>query len=49
MGGRVRAVVPPARVPQALEQSLRIVLAVAMDEVNIPPDGFVQRLKDALL
>ena len=40
---RLRAVIPPARVPHALKKRRRM----PIDEVNVAADGFVQQCEDA--
>ena len=41
---RLRAVVPPARIPHALKERRR----VPVDEVHVAADGFVEQLEDAI-
>ena len=48
-GGRVvlrrglGAVVPPTRIPETLEQSLRVIPSVAIDEMNVAAQGLVEQ------
>jgi hypothetical protein len=43
------AVVPPARVPQALKERLGIIAHVTGDEVSVTKDGLPQELDDSAL
>ncbi len=49
MSGRLRAVVPPARVPQTLKEPLRVVFRVTSDEMDVPADRLLQQTQDAAL
>ena len=42
MPGRLRAVVPPAGVPETLKQGLGIVFSVAIDEMDVPAQGLIE-------
>jgi hypothetical protein len=46
---RIWAVVPPARVPEALEKALGVVVGVAYDEVDITAKGFFEEIENAVL
>jgi flavin reductase (DIM6/NTAB) family NADH-FMN oxidoreductase RutF len=41
------AIVPPARVPKALKQRLRVVVNVPMDEVDVAAQCLAQQHEDA--
>jgi hypothetical protein len=42
------AVVPPAGIPEALKQTLGVVLMMAGDEVNVAAKGFVEEAEDSV-
>ena len=46
---RLRAIIPPSVVPDALEQRLRVIVIVLDDEVDVTTDGFVEERPQAAL
>ena len=47
-GGGLVAVVPPAEVPEALEEALRVVVGVPGDEVDVAAQGLFQESERTL-